>query len=87
MADVIGIIPGAGRASRIGGFFKELTPINVNASDGSKFVVVSERIIELMRRAGAQPIYFVLNSDKSIVSEYFNKSGWRWCSILALSPV
>lgn len=75
MNEIVGIIPGAGRASRIGGFFKELTPININKTDPSKFIVVSERMIELLRRGGASPIYFVVNSDKSVISEYFNKSG------------
>jgi hypothetical protein len=68
------MVPGAGRASRIGGFFKELTPINVSPQDPSKFIVVSERTIELLRRGGASPIYFVVNSDKGVISEYFNKS-------------
>ena len=37
MSDIIGIIPGAGRASRIGGFFKELTPIKLlNKHNNSK---------------------------------------------------
>ncbi|MEM9030140.1 MAG: toll/interleukin-1 receptor domain-containing protein [Pseudomonadota bacterium] len=74
MEKVIGIVPGAGRASRIGGFFKELTPINVNETDSSRFVVVSEQIIEAIRQAGASPIYFVLNSEKGFISDYFNKS-------------
>ena len=74
MTDVCAIVPGAGRASRIGGFFKELTPINVNPDDSSHFVVVSERIIALLRRAGASPIYFVVNADKFIISEYYMRS-------------
>lgn len=74
MNEIIGIVPGAGRASRIGGFFKELTPINVNPVDPSRLIVVSERIIDLLRRSGASPIYFVLNEDKGVISEYFNKS-------------
>lgn len=79
MSDIIGIIPGAGRASRIGGFFKELTPINVNPADQSKFIVVSERIIGLIRNAGATPIYFVVNSD-NLAFAHFNNA----CVFLSL---
>ena len=74
MNDVCAIVPGAGRASRIGGFFKELTPINVSPDDSSRFVVVSERMIALLRKAGASPIYFVVNADKLIISEYYVRS-------------
>ena len=74
MTEIVGIVPGAGRASRIGGFFKELTPINVNTAEPSRFIVVSERIIELLSRGGASPVYFVVNADKGVISEYFNKS-------------
>jgi glucose-1-phosphate thymidylyltransferase len=73
MGDIIGILPGAGRASRIGGFFKELTPIKVNDEDISKFIVVCEQIIMNLKRGGASPIYFVINSEKNIISDYFNK--------------
>ena len=74
LSEVIGIVPGAGRASRIGGFFKELTPINVSELDSSHFVVVSERIIELISSTGAAPIYFVLNTEKQLISEYFGRA-------------
>jgi glucose-1-phosphate thymidylyltransferase len=71
MSDIIGIIPGAGRETHIGGFVKELTPLHVNPADHSRFVVVSERIISLLRRGGAAPIYFVLNSSQAAISDYY----------------
>jgi hypothetical protein len=73
MSDIIGIIPGAGRATRIGGFFKELTPINVDPNDISKFIVLCEQMIQNLEEAGASPVFFVINSEKQLISDYFNR--------------
>ncbi len=69
-----GIIPAAGRGSRIQplGFSKELLPVG-SRLDGptERPCAVSEYLVERMIRGGADKICFVISPGKSDIVEYF----------------
>jgi glucose-1-phosphate thymidylyltransferase len=69
-----GIIPAAGRGSRIQplAFSKELLPVGSRVLDDSQRpCAVSEYLVERLIRAGADKICFVIGSGKSDILEYF----------------
>ncbi len=69
-----GIVPAAGRGSRIQplGFSKELLPVG-SRLDGptERPCAVSEYLVERMIRGGAERICFVISPGKSDIVEYF----------------
>jgi glucose-1-phosphate thymidylyltransferase len=69
-----GIIPAAGRGSRIQplAFSKELLPVGARILDDTQRpCAVSEYLIERMIRGGADKICFVIGAGKSDILEYF----------------
>ena len=69
-----GIIPAAGRGSRIQplAFSKELLPVGSRTEDGvERPCAVSEYLLERMIRGGADKICFVISPGKSDILEYF----------------
>jgi glucose-1-phosphate thymidylyltransferase len=69
-----GIIPAAGRGSRIQplAFSKELLPVGSRVlNDTRRPCAVSEYLVERMIRGGADKICFVIASGKSDILEYF----------------
>jgi glucose-1-phosphate thymidylyltransferase len=75
-----GVIPAAGRGSRIQplAFSKELLPVGSRLLDDvQRPCAVSEYLIERMIRAGADKICFVIGAGKSDILEYF---GGRFAS-------
>lgn len=74
-----GIIPAAGRGSRIQplAFSKELLPL-AGRSDGEvqRPRAVSDFLVERLIVAGATRICFVIAPDKSDILEYYSQSAW-----------
>jgi dTDP-glucose pyrophosphorylase len=69
-----GIIPAAGRGSRIQplAFSKELLPVGSRVlNDTQRPCAVSEYLIERMIRGGADKVCFVIGAGKSDIMEYF----------------
>jgi glucose-1-phosphate thymidylyltransferase len=69
-----GIVPAAGRGSRIQplGFSKELLPVGSRSEDGTERPrAVSEYLIERMAAGGADKICFVIAPGKSDILEYY----------------
>ncbi|HEU4604488.1 MAG TPA: nucleotidyltransferase family protein [Steroidobacteraceae bacterium] len=69
-----GIIPAAGRGSRIQplAFSKELLPVGSRIlNDTQRPCAVSEYLIERMIRGGADKVCFVIGAGKSDIMEYF----------------
>lgn len=69
-----GIVPAAGRGSRIQplAFSKELLPVGSRLRDGvERPCAVSEHLVERMIHGGAQKICFVISPGKSDIVEYF----------------
>src|SRR5215203_2703556 len=69
-----GIIPAAGRGSRIQplAFSKELLPVGSRTQDGiERPCAVSEYLLERMIKGGADRICFVIGPGKSDIMEYF----------------
>ena len=69
-----GVIPAAGRGSRIQplAFSKELLPVGARVlNDVQRPCAVSEYLIERLIRGGADKICFVIGSGKSDILEYF----------------
>ncbi|MGQ7792340.1 nucleotidyltransferase family protein [Faunimonas sp. B44] len=69
-----GIIPAAGRGSRIQplAFSKELLPVGSRLDDGvERPCAVSEYLVERMIRGGAEKICFVISPGKSDIMEYY----------------
>jgi glucose-1-phosphate thymidylyltransferase len=69
-----GVIPAAGRGSRIQplAFSKELLPVGSRTEDGvERPCAVSEYLVERMIRGGADKICFVISPGKSDILEYF----------------
>jgi glucose-1-phosphate thymidylyltransferase len=69
-----GIIPAAGRGSRIQplAFSKELLPVGSRVlNDTRRPCAVSEYLLERMIRGGADKICFVISAGKSDILEYF----------------
>jgi len=72
-----GIIPAAGRGSRIQplAFSKELLPVGSRVlNDTRRPCAVSEYLLERMIRGGANKICFVIGAGKSDILEYFGAS-------------
>jgi glucose-1-phosphate thymidylyltransferase len=73
-----GIVPAAGRGSRIQplGFSKELLPVGTNrGSNGDRPCAVSEYLVERMVVAGVDKLCFVIAPGKSDILEYFGQYG------------
>jgi glucose-1-phosphate thymidylyltransferase len=71
---MLGIVPAAGRGSRIQplGFSKELLPVGSRSDDGNERpCAVSEYLIDRMIRGGADKICFVISPGKSDIMEYY----------------
>lgn len=73
---IVGVIPAAGRATRIAPLpcSKELLPIGLHREPPAMHgrpKVVSEYLLEKMRIAGAQRVYFVLRRGKFDIAEYY----------------
>jgi glucose-1-phosphate thymidylyltransferase len=69
-----GIVPAAGRGSRIQplGFSKELLPVGSRSQDGTERPrAVSEYLIERMVAGGADKICFIIAPGKSDILEYY----------------
>src|SRR5690606_37241024 len=69
-----GIVPAAGRGSRIQplAFSKELLPVGSRVDHGiERPCAVSEYLLERMVRAGADRLCFVISPGKSDILEYF----------------
>lgn len=74
MPDTWGIVPAAGRGSRIQplGFSKELLPVGSRRTEGvERPSAVSEYLLERMILGGADKICFVISPGKSDILEYF----------------
>ena len=72
-----GIIPAAGRGSRIQplAFSKELLPVGSRGDNGEERpCAVGEYLIERMILGGADKICFVISPGKSDIMEYFGAS-------------
>src|SRR4051812_28375675 len=72
-----GIIPAAGRGSRIQplAFSKELLPVGSRlAAGGERPCAVSEYLVERMTFASADKLCFVISPGKSDILEYFGGS-------------
>src|SRR5262245_15338842 len=74
--EVVGLVPAAGRATRIAPLpcSKELYPIGFRSVDGGKSTapkVVSHYLLEKMRLAGITKIYIVLREGKWDIPGYF----------------
>ncbi|MER9952004.1 sugar phosphate nucleotidyltransferase [Mesorhizobium sp. M0047] len=71
---MLGIVPAAGRGSRIQplGFSKELLPVG-SRIDGAaeRPCAVSEYLVRRMVRAGTDKICFIIGSEKSDILEYY----------------
>jgi len=71
-----GIVPAAGRGSRIQplGFSKELLPLGRRSGEsGEKPCAVSEYLVERLVTAGADKLCFVIAPGKSDILEYFGQ--------------
>jgi dTDP-glucose pyrophosphorylase len=69
-----GIVPAAGRGSRIQplAFSKELLPVGSRLDNGvERPCAVSEYLVERMIRGGAEKICFVISPGKSDIMEYY----------------
>ena len=74
-----GIVPAAGRGSRIQplAFSKELLPVGSRLDDGvERPCAVSEYLVERMIRGGADKICFVISPGKSDILDYYG-AGYR----------
>ena len=72
-----GIIPAAGRGSRIQplAFSKELLPVGSRRENGrERPCAVSEYLVERMVKAGVDKVCFVISPGKSDIMEYFGAS-------------
>jgi dTDP-glucose pyrophosphorylase len=77
MPEMWGIVPAAGKGSRIQplAFSKELLPVGSRLDAGTERpCAVSEYLLERMVRAGADKICFVISPGKSDIMEYFGAS-------------
>jgi len=78
-----GIVPAAGRGSRIQplAFSKELLPVGSRLRDGlERPCAVSEHLLERMIRGGVSKLCFVISPGKSDIVEYFG-AGYGECPI------
>lgn len=74
---LVGLIPAAGRASRLGAmpFSKELLPVgfepDANAPGGVRVKPVASYLLEQFRRAGCRQAFFVVREGKWDIADYF----------------
>ncbi|MGN6103213.1 MAG: sugar phosphate nucleotidyltransferase [Devosia sp.] len=86
---MLGIIPAAGRGSRIQplGFSKELLPVGTRAgARGERPTAVSEYLLERMVMAGADKLCFVIGPGKSDILEYFAAGFESAASVYVVQP-
>ena len=85
---IVGVIPAAGRATRLGALpsSKELLPVGWQAGkdDERRPKVVSQYLMEKMQTAGASRIYIVLRSGKWDIADYFGDGSQLGLSIAYL---
>ncbi|MEM4655087.1 MAG: sugar phosphate nucleotidyltransferase [Thermosphaera sp.] len=83
--DIVGIIPAAGRGTRLGmPFSKELFPLPSGYS-GKVTSPVIDFILERMRIAGATKIYTIINTEKTDILAYLgsgSKFGLEICYLI-----
>lgn len=75
--EVVGLIPCAGNATRLGAlpFSKELFPIGFDVSDGEQNVkVVSSYLIDHMKDAGVKDFHLIIKEGKWDIPTYFNNN-------------
>src|SRR4051812_42776304 len=75
MAEIIGLVPAAGQATRISPLpcSKELYPIALRRSkSGASPKVVSQYVFEHMRRAEIRKAYVIIREGKWDIPAYFN---------------
>ncbi len=72
-SDVVGLIPAAGRATRISPLpcSKEVYPIGIRHDGSARPKVVSQYLLDKMRLAGITRVYFVLGAGKWDIPAYF----------------
>src|SRR4051812_30090477 len=86
---MLGIIPAAGRGSRIQplGFSKELLPVGSRVGAlGERPIAVSEYLLERMVAGGADKLCFVIGPGKSDILEYFAAGLGEAASIYVVQP-
>ncbi len=86
---IVGVIPAAGRATRLGALpsSKELLPVGWQAvakAGERRPKVVTQYLIEKMQAAGASRIYIVLRSGKWDIADYFGDGSRLGLSIAYL---
>ncbi|HEY1300488.1 MAG TPA: sugar phosphate nucleotidyltransferase [Stellaceae bacterium] len=85
-----GIVPAAGRGSRIQplAFSKELLPVGSRIDNGSERpCAVSEYLLERLVRGGADKICFVIAPGKSDILEYYGESYGATPTAYVVQPV
>ncbi|HXT22146.1 MAG TPA: hypothetical protein VN811_06620 [Thermoanaerobaculia bacterium] len=79
-AELVGIIPAAGRAQRLGELpcSKEVLPVGFRATpDGPVVRVACDCLLDALRVAGAARAYVVLRDDKADIARHLG-TGERW---------
>lgn len=86
---MLGIIPAAGRGSRMQplGFSKELLPVGSRHGEvGDRPRAVSEYLLERMVSAGADKLCFVIGPGKSDILEYYAAGFEEAASLFVVQP-
>ncbi|HVW93527.1 MAG TPA: sugar phosphate nucleotidyltransferase [Devosia sp.] len=86
---MLGIIPAAGRGSRIQplGFSKELLPVGSRSGElGERPCAVSEYLLERMVAGGADKLCFVIGPGKSDILEYYAAGYQDAASVYVVQP-
>ncbi|HTJ57740.1 MAG TPA: sugar phosphate nucleotidyltransferase [Devosiaceae bacterium] len=86
---MLGIIPAAGRGSRIQplGFSKELLPVGTRRGElGERPCAVSEYLLERMIAGGAQKLCFVIGPGKSDILEYYAAGFGSAATVYVVQP-
>jgi dTDP-glucose pyrophosphorylase len=86
---MLGIIPAAGRGTRIQplGFSKELLPVGSRRDDmGERPCAVSEYLVERMITGGATKICFVIGPGKSDILEYYGGGVREATTVYVVQP-
>ncbi len=86
---MLGIIPAAGRGTRIQplGFSKELLPVGSRRDDmGERPCAVSEYLVERMIAGGADKICFVIGPGKSDILEYYRGGVREASTVYVVQP-
>src|SRR3989344_5339456 len=84
MSKIIGILPMAGKGSRLQpiGFSKELYPVIYK----QKHFAISEFSVLAMSNAGADEIKLVINPEKSDIARYYAQKDYKTCMYFYNSP-